>query len=132
MRKVTWVRMRYLWVYCLISLTTVSLGALDLRLVEAAKSQDTDMVRALLKQGMDVNAPQPDGATPLHWAAYWKNQAIAELLIRAGADVNATNELGATPLWLASSHGSAAMVETLLNAGANPNVVLVEGETPLM
>ena len=127
-------RPRLLGAWCLVAaLTTVSVGgAADPRLIEAARSRDTDAVRALLKQGADVNAPQPDGATALHWAAYWDDPIIAELLIRARADVNATNELGTTPLWLASSQGSAAMVAKLLNAGANPNVALVEGETPLM
>ena len=44
--------------------------AADLRLVEAAKSGDKEAVRSLLKQHVDVNAPQADGATALSWAAY--------------------------------------------------------------
>ena len=35
----------------------------DLRLIEAVKHRDTSAVRALLKQSVDVNAHQPDGAT---------------------------------------------------------------------
>ena len=34
----------------------------DSRLADAAKRQDKAAVRTLLKQGVDVNAPQPDGA----------------------------------------------------------------------
>ena len=30
---------------------------------------------ALLKQRVDVNAAQPDGATALHWAAHWDDVA---------------------------------------------------------
>src|SRR4051812_40748691 len=104
----------------------------DLRLVEAVKSRNTEAIRSLLRGGVDVNAPQPDGATALHWAAHNDDQAAADLLIRAGANLNATNELGATPLWIAAAQGSAVMVATLLQAGANPNVALDEGETPLM
>src|SRR5512146_2189108 len=77
--------------------------AADLRLVEAAQTQDWEQVRALLQQHVDVNAPQGDGAVALHWAAYWDDPVIADLLLRAGAKVNAANELGVTPLALASS-----------------------------
>lgn len=107
-------------------------GAADLRLVDAAKKGDKAAVRALLKQGVDVKARQGDGATALHWAAYWDDRELADLLIRAGAPVNAENELGATPVWVACSQANVATVRTLLAAGANPNVALESGETPLM
>ena len=106
--------------------------ASDRRLVEAVKSQDKETVRALLKQGADVNTPQPDGATALHWAAYWDDHDTADRLIGAGATVSAANDLGVTPLWLACNNGSPAMIERLLKAGADPNAALPEGETPLM
>ncbi len=98
-------------------------GAAD-PLIEAVKRADTDGVRALLAQGVDVNAPQGDGATALHWAAHRNDLETAGLLLGAGANANAANELGATPLWLASLSGSGAMVERLLEAGAHPNVAL--------
>jgi ankyrin repeat protein len=101
----------------------------DLRLVDAARHQDRDAVRTLLQQHIDVNAAQDDGATALHWAAYFDDAAIADLLIRAHANVNAANELAVTPLALASSIG---MVEKLLAAGANPNLAGANGESPLM
>ena len=39
-------------------------GAEDLRLVEAVKQGRVDLVRTLIKQKVDVNAPSRDGATP--------------------------------------------------------------------
>ena len=42
----------------------------DLRLVEAVRSGDPGTVGALLREPVDVNARQPDGATALHWAVY--------------------------------------------------------------
>ena len=107
-------------------------GADGASLIEAAKAQDTKSVRALLGEGADVNAVQPDGATALHWAAYRDDLDTADLLIGAGADVDAANELGATALWLAAGNGSATMVGHLLDAGAQPNASLPEGETPIM
>ena len=86
---------------------------------------------ALLKQKVDVNAAQGDGATALHWAAHWDDLQTAELLIRAGASVNAANDLGVTPFSLACLNGSALMVGKLLAAGANANTVS-SGEPVLM
>ena len=110
----------------------IAAGGADVPLADAAKSADWDAARALLEQGADVNSPQVDGTTALHWAAYWDHGDSAELLIRAGASVNAATDLGVTPLWAACENGSAAMVQRLLQAGANPNVALSSGETILM
>jgi ankyrin repeat protein len=115
----------------LASLTKVS-AAGDSRLVEAVKSRNAAAVRLLLQQHVDVNAPQPDGATALHWAVYADDLGTAELLIRAGAKVNATNELGVTPLYLACVSRNAAIAEKLLAAGANANAALPSGESALM
>jgi ankyrin repeat protein len=107
-------------------------AASDTRLVEAAKQDDKAAVRALLKQGIDVATPQGDGATALHWTAYWDDLETTELLIRAGAPVNVANDEGATALWVACANGSDAMVTRLLSAKADPNLGLPSGETPLM
>jgi len=113
--------------------TTEALGQAGQSLVaDAVKRQDPVAVQALLDDGADVNAPQGDGATALHWAAYWDELTTARLLMAAGATVATTNALGVTPLWLACNNGSAAMVGALLDAGADANAVLPSGETPLM
>jgi uncharacterized protein len=99
---------------------------------DAAMRGDTAAVRALLSQKADVNAPQADGATALHWAAYRSDKEMADVLIRANANPKAANREGATPLWLASVNGDAAMISALLGAGADPNERLPLGRTPLM
>jgi ankyrin repeat protein len=102
------------------------------RLAEAAAKQDKATLRALIRDKADVNAPQADGATALHWAVHWDDLESVDLLIGAGANVNARNDYSATPLSLACTNGNAAMVEKLLAAGANPNTPAASGETPLM
>jgi ankyrin repeat protein len=104
----------------------------DPRLADAVERRDRAAVEALLSQRIDVNAPQADGATALHWAAHWNDDDTADRLIRAGANVNAANENGVTPLSLACENASAAVVTRLLAAGANANTALPTGETPLM
>jgi ankyrin repeat protein len=107
-------------------------GAGDRRLADAVERRDRAAVDALLNQRVDVNAPQADGATALHWAAHWDDLATIDRLIRAGANVNAANENGVTPLSLACENASATITTRLLEAGANANAPLTSGETPLM
>ena len=112
-------------------LPSVALAASS-ALADAAQKRDVQAIRALLKQRADVNAPQGDGATALHWAAHWDDIDTAELLIRAGANVNAANDYGVTALTLACTNRSTALVERLLEARANPSAAQATGVTPLM
>jgi ankyrin repeat protein len=101
-------------------------------IADAAMKRDLTAVRSLIQRRADVNAPQADGATALHWAAYYDDVQIADVLIAAGAKVAAANREGATPLALACLNGSARMIETLVKAGADPNESGPNGETALM
>ena len=101
-------------------------------LISAARATDAAAVRELLAGPVEVDAPQPDGATALHWAVHREHVEIAELLIDAGASVDAVNDLGVTPLLMACARGHGALVERLLAAGADPNTALAGGETALM
>jgi ankyrin repeat protein len=117
--------------------TAVLLGtnlgaASDLRVLDAVKAKDAQVLQRLLKSGADVNATQPDGATALHWAAHLDDQDAADRLIKAGARAAVADDHGVTPLWLASLNGSAPMIQLLLSAGADPNAAMKSGETPLM
>ncbi len=107
-------------------------AANDPRLIQAVRAKNTTTVRALIKAGIDVNTPQGDGATALHWAVNNDDITTADLLLRAGARPNTANDLGVTPLYLACTNRNAAMVDKLLAAGANPNAKLLNGETVLM
>jgi ankyrin repeat protein len=111
----------------------LSAAGTDTRLADAAMRGDKDGVRSLLKQKVDVNVPQGDGATALHWAAFQDDVEMAQLLLQAGANVKAATREGAiTPLFMACTNGSAAMVERLLKAGADANSTKSNGTTALM
>jgi ankyrin repeat protein len=118
---------------CVLILLSVTNLQADSRLADAAQSQDNATVDSLLKQKVDVNAPQPDGTTALQWAVRQDDLETADLLIHAGANVKAANRFGATPLSLAATNGNAAMIEKLLKAGEDANAVVSEsGDTILM
>jgi ankyrin repeat protein len=101
-------------------------------LADAAQHRDRQAILSLLRARVDVNAPQGDGATALHWAAYWEDAETTVLLVRAGANVNVRNAYGVTPLSVAAGNGNVAVIAQLLKAGAAPNSTVRSGETPLM
>ena len=113
-------------------LATTLAAAADSRLVTAARRNDREAVRRLVRTVPDVNATVGDGTTALHWAAHWDDRDAADVLIRAGARVDAVDDGGVTPLALACLNGSAPMVRRLLDARADPNLARPGGETPLM
>src|SRR5262245_14904056 len=107
-------------------------AAADAPLADAMEKMDRAAVRELLQRRADVNAPQVDGMTALHWATYLDDLDSVELLVRAGANVKSVNRYGVAPLSLAITNGNSAMVDRLLQAGADPNTTLPGGETALM
>jgi ankyrin repeat protein len=108
-------------------------GAAGAPVADAARLGDREAVRALLKQGGDVNASQGDGMTALHWAASNNDADLAAMLIHAGANVRAATRInGYTPLLLAAKAGHAPVIRTLLERGADPTATSVSGTSPLM
>jgi ankyrin repeat protein len=102
-------------------------------LLAAAKAKDGAAVKALLKNGADVNAAQGDGMTALHWAASNGDAALTQMLLSAGANIRATTRLGGiTPLHMASQSGHASVVAALIAAGADINAATATGATSLM
>src|SRR5580692_9530099 len=113
-------------------LPVVSFGAGPSEVADAAMRGDKAALQKLVGQKADVNAPQADGATALHWAVFQSDKDMVNVLLRAGANAKAANREGATPLWLASVNGDAAIIEALIKGGADANEKLPLGRTPLM
>ena len=85
-----------------------------------------------IRAGADVNAPQPDGTRPIHWAVYHVDYELLGALIARKANVNVRNEFGVTPIAEAARIADARMVKMLLDAGAEPEGVNQDGQTALM
>lgn len=90
------------------------------------QAKDVETARRLLEQGVDPNALDAEGRTPLHEATW--NVDLMRLLLEHGANPNIQDPEGLTPLYAARS---VEAIDLLLNAGANPNVQDVLGDTVL-
>jgi uncharacterized protein len=99
---------------------------------DAAMKRDASSVRLLIQKRADVNAPQADGATAVHWAVYNDDVELLETLIRAGANVTAVTREGITPLHMACLYGDSRAISALLKAGADAKQKGPAGETMLM
>jgi ankyrin repeat protein len=122
--------MRFLLAFVCISAWASTAG--DPKLAEAIKDGDRNAALTLLKQKIDVNVPEADGTTALHWAVRQDDRDLVDRLIKAGANAKAANRYGVTPLYLACVNGSAPVIAKLLDAGADANSATTEGETALM
>jgi ankyrin repeat protein len=106
--------------------------AADVRLVEAVKSGDRVAALALIAAKVDVNTPEVDGTTPLHWAVHRGDVELVQQLIRSGARAEVKNNYGVTPLSEAAVAANTTALKLLLEAGANVNSANADGQTALM
>jgi ankyrin repeat protein len=109
-----------------------SFAAVRADVADAAMQGNKAAVSKLIEQKADVNTPQADGTTALHWAVYHGDKDMTDMLLRAGANAKAATREGVTPLWLASINGDAPIITALLTAGADPNEHLPLGRSDLM
>ena len=79
-------------------------------LFQAAARGDAAAIRLLLRERVDVNAVDADGATALHFAVWSDDLATVDELIKAGANVRAANAFRITPIYIAAEQGNAAIV----------------------
>src|SRR5205814_6829416 len=93
--------------------STIYAAATDTRLIEAVKAQRQIEVEDLISHHVDVNTPDFDGSTALHWAAYKGETATVARLIAAGAKPSIANRYGVTPLSVACESGNAPTVKLL-------------------
>jgi hypothetical protein len=99
------------------------------QVAHAARNNETDVVRAMLKAGLPVDARGQHNATPLHWAAFHGNREMVNAILPFNPPLEVTDgDFNGTPLGWAV-HGSengwyrergdyAGTVEALIEAGS--------------
>ena len=76
----------------------------------------------LLRAGVDANAQDVAGYTPLHHAAVGGMDSLVRILLDAKVSVNIINREGRTPLHYAAAYGHAVVAGMLLDAGADSDI----------
>ena len=112
-----------------LTLVVLLAGALpDSPVADAAMRGDRALVRSLISKGENVNVPQGDGMTALHWAAYNGDAEITYLLLKSRAKLDAVTRNGAyTPLHLATREGHEVVASRLIAAGSNVKAATTTG-----
>jgi len=88
------------------------------------------LLREDLVRGVDLDARNVRGETPLHVAARSGGYAVVSLLVRHGADLNARDGLGNTPLHYAVAGCRYAVASLLVKRGADADARNNEGRSP--
>lgn len=101
-------------------------------LIKAVLERDQAQVSQLIAGGVNINAGDNQGKTPLMWAAETGQMDMTRTLLQAGASVNAGNVFGWTALIGAAYEGREGTVQILLENGADVNVRDNDGKTAMM
>lgn len=111
--------------------TAAQFTAQDLR--DAALQGQMSDVRQMVEQGVDVNASDEGGRTPLMLASFNGHTEIVQLMLEEGARIDDRNAEGRTPLIFAASGPFPNTVDLLLERGADPDATdEVDGWSALM
>jgi len=98
------------------------------------RSDNLQLVDWLINHGLDVNARDKGGCTPLHFVASpsgTDRTDIAESLLSHGADINAKDGEGETVLHEAATYHNQLLMKSLLSHGADINTRNIWDITPL-
>ena len=101
-------------------------------LINAIRDNDAAKVKMLLVKGVNVNASDANGSTPLMQACAAADVAIVSALLEKGAEVSARDKDGFSPLVIAAYSGKSSTAELLLQKGAPVDSADAKGRTALM
>lgn len=101
-------------------------------LAAAALDDDFDRVDALLQSGVNINATDTAGRTPLNWVLAANNLEAAEYLLKKGANPNHPMNNKQTAVSLAAVKDQLGALKLLLKYKGDPNAMGANGDPPLV
>lgn len=96
-----------------------------------AEYDQYNILKALVRKGLDVNRKDRNGKTGLHWAAEKGCVKSVAVLLESGADVNVMDEENMSPLAIACINGNYEVADLLIKYNADVNCRDGEGRTSL-
>lgn len=90
-----------------------------------------ELLDRLLQHNVEINSPDFDGDTPLHFAVMNNNLEAVEYLLENGANTNVKNKDGITPLHIAVKEKNYDITGMLLLYGADRNTKDIDGISAL-
>ena len=99
----------------------------------ALDGEQTEIAKALIRHGADVNACGGNNWTALHRASIGieESSRIIDMLLDAGADIAAKTDSGRTPLHVAVEHKASEATLALMRRGASVHEQDADGKTAL-
>ena len=95
---------------------------IDLRLHEAAARGDLEAIARLLAEGLDIDARDADGRTPVMTATVARQTAAVRALVEAEADVDIRDDRLDNPFLFAGAEGLLDILRLVNEAGADPAI----------
>ena len=103
----------------------------DSILFRAASNGNLEIVRALVENGAEIDATNPEAKTALQGASANGRMAAVAYLLENGANVHHANEHGLTSILMASHHFFAEIVQLLIDNGADLQCRTPRGWAPI-
>ena len=92
----------------------------------ACAKGNTEIVKLLLTEDVNVNTVDTDGTNALMYACIYNRIEVVKLLIAKDADVNVVNKYGRSAFMHACIYGDTGVVELLKNCN---NYLILHGKT---
>lgn len=97
---------------------------IEMQFLTAAKNNDTERIRSIIRLGVDIEARDAHKRTALMIATYANNVEAAKLLIEAGGNVNAQDDRLESPFLHAGAMGYLEILKLLLATGKVDHMLL--------
>jgi ankyrin repeat protein len=101
-------------------------------LITAAREGQLEVVKNLMKSGVDIDCELKYGSSALMIAASRGHDDIVRLMASSGAKVNRRNKFGISPLSEAAERGHHNVLRTLVEFGADVNMLHNNGGTAVL